>query len=60
MKVFKMLTDEKNKLKKKQLEESFSKEIKLKNINFFLINDFIYYKDKKNERNRLCIFKSLK
>lgn len=31
-----------------------------KNISFFLAHDFIYYKNKENERNYLCICKLLK
>ena len=52
-----MLTDEKNRLEKKQ-EGLPLEEVELRSISFFLNHDLIYYRDKEDERDRLCIFKT--
>lgn len=56
-----MLTEERKRLRKKQAKESrVLKEVTLKKINFFLNNDLIYYRDVNDDKERLCVLKTLK
>ena len=59
-KVIKMLTEERERLREERAEESqVLKEVTLKGINFSLNNDLIYYRDVNDDRERLCVPKTL-